>query len=232
MPRLSVIIPAYNEGRCIRRALISLRRQTIRDFEIIVKDGGSQDDTVQVARKYADRVVSGPDRSIADARNQGAQHARGDILAFVDADTVVPPKTLERLLQLFDEDRSVVGVSCRKLPIHGDVWDRVLYEFVNLSTLISSWLGIGGAHGNCMLIRREIFSRVGGFNPEIQLAEEQELVRKARRFGRFVFLLDTCVLEDPRRLRRWGRLRLYLTWFLGTLRSFSSSLQRTYEKVW
>ena len=230
MVRFSVIIPALNEAKYIGETLRSLRKQTFKDFEIIVKDGESEDGTVEIAKKYADRVISVRDISVADARNQGANNARGNILVFVDADTELPPRTLEGFANLTKRAK-VVGGSCRKIPEGGDFLDRLLYEFVNVSTFLSSHLGIGGAHGNCIFIRKGIFRKVGGFNPRIQIAEEQELVRRARRFGRFIFLLDAHVVENSRRIREWGRLRLYLTWLIGTIRSFKAGGKQVYEKV-
>jgi len=106
-----------------------------------------------------------------------------------------------------------------------------MYEFVNISTYISSWLGVGGAHGNCMAVRRSVFERVGGFNPNIIVAEEQDLVRRAGKFGKYLFLLNHCVWEHPRRVREWGRLKLYWAWFIGMFKSFSAGKRQSYEKV-
>jgi len=230
MVRFSVVIPAFNEEKYIDKTLRYLRKQTFKDFEIIVKDGESEDRTVEIAKKLANRVISTRDVSVADARNQGVNHARGDVLVFVDADTGLPPRTLGEFANLM-KDARVVGGSCRKIPVGGDILDRLLYEFVNISTFLSSHLGIGGAHGNCMLIRKEIFRKIGGFNPRIKVAEEQELVRRAKKFGRFIFLLNAHVIESPRRIREWGRLRLYLTWLVGTIRSFKAEERQVYEKV-
>jgi len=230
MVKFSVVVPAYNEEKCISETLRALRNQTFADFEVIVKDGGSRDRTVRIAKRFADKVVSVPDSSAADARNQGARHARGEILVFMDADTFLPSQTLERFNKLMNNEH-VVGGSCRKVPQSRSLLDRLLYEFVNLSTFVSCRMGLGGAHGNCMLIRRHVFERIGGFNPNIIVAEEQELVRKARRFGRYVFLLDSCVVENPRRLRRWGRMRLYWAWFTGMFTSFMAGKKQRYEKV-
>jgi len=230
MMRLSVIIPAFNEEKYIAKTLRALRRQTIRDFEIIVKDGKSRDRTVEIAKKHADKVISKRDFSAADARNQGASYANGDILVFVDADTELPPYALERFVDLVKND-DVVGGSCRKVPEGGDVLNRLVYEFVNVSVFFSPYLRVGGAHGNCMFIRRRVFNEIGGFNPKIRVAEEQELVRSAMRFGKFVFLLDMCVLESPRRIREWGRMKLYVTWLIGTFSSFKVWGKQMYEKV-
>jgi glycosyltransferase involved in cell wall biosynthesis len=230
MVRFSVVIPAYNEEKYVHRTLRSLRKQVFTDFEVIVKDGGSHDQTVKIAKKFADKVVSVPDSSAADARNQGARYAKGEILVFTDADTSLPSGTLERFNQLMNNEQ-VVGASCRKVPQTRSLLDRLLYEFVNLSTFVSCKMGLGGAHGNCMLVRRSVFEQVGGFNPDIIVAEEQDLVRRALKFGRYVFLLDSCVFENPRRLRQWGRLRLYRAWFTGMFRSFKAGKKQKYEKV-
>lgn len=230
MVKLSVIVPAYNEANYIREMLVSLKKQTFKDFEIIVKDGESSDRTVDTVKKHADKIISSRDISVSDARNQGARYADGNVLVFVDADTVLPPNLLQRIADLM-ESENIVGGSCRKIPANKNVLDRVVYEFVNISTHLSAYLHIGGAHGNCLFIRKNIFKRVDGFNPLIQIAEEQELVRKAMKFGKFVFLLDQHVIEHPRRIQEWGRLKLYTTWFSGTLRSFKVYEKQIYPKV-
>ena len=230
MVTFSIIIPAFNEEKTIEKTLKALRNQTLKDFEIIVKDGGSTDRTIELAKKYADKVVCKSDFSAADARNQGANYAEGNFLVFVDADTELPRDTLERFARLL-QNREIVGGSCRKIPQNGDVIDRIIYEFVNISTFFSYHLHIGGAHGNCMLIRKNVFKAINGFNPKIRIAEEQELVRNARRFGKFIFSLDIYVLESARRIQAWGKLKLYVTWLIGTFRSFKVSDKQEYEKV-
>ena len=230
MVKFSVVIPTYNEAKYIGKTLAALDEQSFKDFEVIVKDGMSQDQTVNVAKKFTKKVFSKRDSSAADARNQGANYARGEILVFMDADTLLPPHTLTRFSELLKDER-IVGASCRKIPESSSILDRLLYEFVNLSTWFSSVTLLGGAHGNLMLIRRNAFERVGGFNPNIIVAEEQELIRRALRFGRYVFLLDHCVLENPRRVQKWGRLRLYRAWFVGMFKTFRVGKKQAYEKV-
>ncbi len=229
MVKFSIVIPAYNEAEYLDETLRALRNQTMEDYEIIVKDGCSRDQTVNIAKQFADIVISHHDSSIGDARNQGAKYAQGEVLVFVDADSLLPPETLERFNRLLSVE-NVVGGSCRKVPARGSFLDKFFYEFINLSTYISSLLCLGGAHGNCMVIKKRVFQQIGGFNPKIIVAEEQDLVRKALKSGRIVFLLDTVILENPRRLRKWGKLRLYKAWFLGMYRSFKAG-QQVYEKV-
>lgn len=230
MVTFSIIIPTFNEEKTLEKTLKTLKNQTLKDFEIIIKDGGSTDRTLELAKKYADRVVCKDDSSAADARNQGADYAKGIFLVFVDADTELPKDILERFAHLI-QNREIVGGSCRKIPQDGDFVDRIIYEFVNISTFCSYYLHIGGAHGNCMFIRKNVFKAISGFNPQIRIGEEQELVRKARKFGEFVFLLDICVFESVRRIRAWGKFKLCMTWLFGTFRSFKVSERQEYEKV-
>jgi len=230
MVKFSIVIPTFNEAKYIDATLQAIREQTFNDYEIIVKDGGSTDETLDRARRHAHKVLSTKDSSAADARNQGASRAEGEILVFVDADTTLPMNTLQRFNALLEDER-VVGVSCRKTCQSPSLLDRLLYEFVNVSTYISYRLRVAGAYGNCMAVRKSVFEFVGGFNPTIIVGEEQELIRRARKFGRCLFLLNHCVLEHPRRVRRWGRLRLYWSWFTGMFNSYSAGKRQSYERV-
>lgn len=103
-PLVSVIIPAYNAGRTIDSALRSLFAQTFRDFEAIVIDDGSSDDTVERAAAWGEavRVYSQPNGGPARARNTGIRLARGRLLAFLDADDLWLPTKLERQVRYFE----------------------------------------------------------------------------------------------------------------------------------
>jgi len=230
MVKFSIVIPTFNEAKYIGATLQAIRKQTFRDYEVIVKDGKSADGTLKRVRKHADKVISATDSSAGDARNQGASSAEGEVLVFVDADTTLPLDTLQKFDSIL-KDEFVVGVSCRKVCQSQSLLDRLLYEFVNISIYVSSCLGVAGAHGNCMAVRKSVFESVGGFNPNIVVGEEQDLVRRARRFGGYPFLLDHCVWEHPRRVREWGRLRLYWSWFIGMFNSLRAGERQSYEKV-
>ena len=108
MPTVSVIIPTYNRAGLISQAIDSVLQQTYSDFEIIVADDGSTDDTAAVVKKYGDRVryVYTQNGGTGHARNVGMQHATGRYLIFLDSDDVFYPYTLEletRLLERFPQ---------------------------------------------------------------------------------------------------------------------------------
>jgi len=104
MPLVTVIIPAYNAGRTITAALQSVVAQTFRDYEIVVVDDGSADDTALRVAEFSDRVIyvrlanGGP----ASARNEALRRATGKYIAFLDADDVWLPRKLERQVAYFD----------------------------------------------------------------------------------------------------------------------------------
>src|ERR1700738_1594603 len=97
MPRVSVIIPIYNGGATIERALKSVFEQTFTDFEIVVVDDGSTDDTPSVLARFGDRirVIRQPNRGLPGARNAGVAVSRGELLALIDHDDRWLPQKLE-----------------------------------------------------------------------------------------------------------------------------------------
>jgi glycosyltransferase involved in cell wall biosynthesis len=101
---MSVIIPTLNEGKYLRKTLECLRKQTFDDFEIIVVDGDSKDNTRDVARKYVDKVFHLKKIGVPLARNYGAKKARGKILVHTDADCVIPQDWLEKIYDDFQKN--------------------------------------------------------------------------------------------------------------------------------
>jgi len=106
MPKVSVIIPAYNCERTIAATVDSVLAQTYRDFELIVVDDGSTDGTAAILRGYGSRLtyVYQPNRERAAARNNGIRHATGEYLAFLDADDAWLPHKLERQVEALDRN--------------------------------------------------------------------------------------------------------------------------------
>lgn len=97
-PTVSVVVPARNEAGYLPATLESLASQCFDAFEVIVVDGDSEDATPEIAADWGARVVDGSGAGIGAGRDLGAEHARGEWLAFVDADTTVDPAYLEAML--------------------------------------------------------------------------------------------------------------------------------------
>jgi hypothetical protein len=215
-PRLSVIVPAHRCAGVLPRSLGALRASDLpRDgWELIVVDDASRDDTPDVARRYADRVVrlmgspSGP----AYARNRGVEAARGEIVVFIDADVCVHPDTLRGFQELFDREPGLgaaFGAYDTAPAARG-----VVSQYRNLVHHYCHSLHAGEAEtfwAGCGAVRREAFLRVGGFDelayrrPQV---EDIELGYRLRERG-YRILLDPSL--QATHLKRWTLASVLVT---------------------
>ncbi len=204
-PRVSIIVPAYNNSRDLFQCLSALKASAYPDSEIIVVDDASTDETPLLAEKMGARVLrlkknSGP----AAARNYGAQHVQGEILFFIDADVVIKPGMIDRIVKFFREHSDIAAVfgSYDASPQAGGVisqYRNLLHHFVhqNSNTEASTfWAGCGA-------IRRSVFEAIGGFDgkrfPRSSI-EDIELGYRLRDAGYRIFLDKTL---QGTHLKRW-----------------------------
>lgn len=179
MPRVSVIIPAYHHAAFIGESIDSVLAQTYRDFEIIVVNDGSPDNTEEIIRPYIDsgliRYVWQENQGVAAARNQGAALAQGDYLSFLDDDDWWPPDKLEWQVAAMDLPSVVMlgGVNdAERLPAPMEVMARAKYQTLKTADFFKR--NPFGSPGQIM-IRRSAFESVGGFDAEIWGVDDYDL---------------------------------------------------------
>ncbi|NOZ82759.1 MAG: glycosyltransferase [Euryarchaeota archaeon] len=203
---LSVVVPAYNEERYIEACLRSIRAQSM-DVELVVVDNGSEDATPRIAEEYADRVVYEPRRGVAFARDAGWRHAKGELVAFTDADTVVPETWAELMSGALSAADAAYG------PVYladGSAVEKLLARYGFTAFLwVHSILGMPHFSGQNFGVRRSLLELAGGFNLSIEVGEDFELSRRLRKLGRVVFVPQMHVYTSSRRLRA-GRLRFLM----------------------
>ena len=207
--KLSVVVPMLNEERAIGPALAALRSGAS-TAEIIVVDGGSSDRSVEIARGSPVCLLEAK-RGRARQMNVGAAAAHGDVLAFVHADTLVPPTFADDIQNALN-DRAIVGgrfdleLDDRAFVCHALGW---LINF--RSRIMRSATG-----DQAIFVRRGVFDRLGGF-PEIELCEDVDFARRMRRAGA-VACLRAKVVTSARRWRSDGILRTVLRmWTIKSL---------------
>lgn len=196
--RISFIVPAYNEEVMLGRTLASLQeaaRPLAAPFELIVVNDASTDRTAEIARARGARVADCDLHKIGAVRNAGARIASGDLLVFVDADTLVSGTTLRQMLEAIDA--GAIGGGARvRLDLH-DVpwWWRALVE-------TSCWalFRLGFAGGCFVFARREAFDAVGGFDERYFASEEIHLRVALAKRGRFA-MVPHPVISSGRKLR-------------------------------
>lgn len=216
---ISVIIPTLNEEKYLEQTINSIKNQDYKGrYEIIVADGNSDDDTVRIARKNGARVILADKRGIAAGRNAGAKIAKGKILFFVDADTMLSFNTLSEVSKAF-KNREVVGATCPIIPISCKASDFFIYWFYDqfAKATIGSNPQVAGM---CCAYRKDSLEKVGGFDERFKTYEDIDFSKRISDIGQMVFVDSTVAMTSPRRLEKWGRRRAtrkYIISYLGYL---------------
>lgn len=210
-PRISVVIPAYNEERFLPRCMASIERAAARlqePVEVIVVDNLSSDQTPAIAREGGAKVVVEGRKCLSAIRNRGAAEAGGDFLAFIDADTRMSENMLVEIERVLDSGKYIGGgvanVKCDRMS------PGILFSA--LTFLPFALLRI---RASCCLFytRRETFHEVGGFDETIYAAEDIEFGNRLRRIGKrralkYKNLWSAHVITSVRKFDEFG------DWFL------------------
>jgi len=219
-PLVSVIIPTLNEEKYIEKTLITVKNQlTSFPYEIIVSDGKSKDNTVEKAKKYADKIVICDRRGISIGRNTGAKYANGKYLIFLDADTLLLPNTLEELITELKK-KDVVLVSCPVFPSEFNIVYVFYYQIYNQFSRGSIKLGKPQIAGMLMACKKEAFETIGGFDESMKILEDYDFSERISKLGKVRIVTSTFVLTSPRRIKKWGKAKgatKYLTVYLNYL---------------
>ncbi|MEQ5814958.1 glycosyltransferase [Marinobacter sp. NFXS11] len=181
----TIVIPCFNEAEHIGKCLSSLNNQNFpRDqFEILVVDNGSEDASVEISQALADRTIEYPDGKVGAVRNRGASEAKGENLVFIDADCTLDDDWLNRALELISRnEKTAFGGGCLLPP--------------NASWIERCWL-LEGREGNTLpreligcsiVLQRELFEKMDGFNEGMSSGEDSELSRRLKIAGNSVSL--------------------------------------------
>jgi glycosyltransferase involved in cell wall biosynthesis len=210
-PRLSLVVPAWNEEALLPRLLASVEAARGRwiehgraheDIEVIVADNGSTDATARIALEHGCRVVAVEKRVIAASRNGGAAVARGDILAFVDADSILHPGAFLAAARAMDDPRTLGGSS----GVRMERWSPgIALTYATALPLV--WLT--GFDTGLVFWRRGDFETLGGYDETRMIAEDVDFLIRLRRLGRargqkLVRLRGTKTITSTRKFDRHG----------------------------
>lgn len=214
---ISVIIPAFNEEAYLGETLASLNRaktflqekESI-SAEIIVVDNESLDLTADVARDFGATVVGEAQHSVARVRNTGAKSAKGDVLVFVDADTIVPDILLWRIVKVMAEPSCAGGVVDTNYK-PAKLASKIYLRFWRIVGKVA-----GMAQGATQFCRKSVFFSLNGYDETLFMGEDVDFFWRLQRFarrqnGRVSFIADIQVIPSTRRFDQW-RLWRTLIW--------------------
>jgi glycosyltransferase involved in cell wall biosynthesis len=168
LPKISVIVPSYNQGAYIERTIQSILNQRYPNLEIIVMDGGSTDQTLKILKKYSKKIVwfSEKDAGQADAINKGLRFSSGQILAYLNSDDTYEPKALHTIAKYFlkhPKTQFVYGQGClinkkdKRIGMYNDspMTHKSLYAACGISQPTAFWT-------------REVYRKIGPFDATLQ----------------------------------------------------------------
>jgi glycosyltransferase involved in cell wall biosynthesis len=223
MKKFSIVIPALNEEKYLPHLLESLAQQTIRDMEVIVVDGSSQDRTVEVAQSFGPRlpslqVIVSEKAGLPLQRNIGAGASSGEWLVFIDADSTLLPYFIERLEWFIEEKRPAIFTSWFRPDSEesGDaLFTLVANSFVEGSIVFRRPI----SPGPLTVVRREIYDLVNGYDESRTFGEDYDFTRRIAAQGFALQILrETLYVLSLRRIRRDGKFRFMRTYAKESLR--------------
>jgi glycosyltransferase involved in cell wall biosynthesis len=224
---VSIIIPTLNEEKVIGGALAQFNGLDLykhHHLQIIVSDGGSNDNTLKIAKNKADLVLEadpGVRQTIALGRNLGAAKASGKVLLFLDADVRLrdPAHFISTIIDGFEVDDRLVAIACK---VNTDIAeqtrkDRLFHGLINLGFGVATKLHIAAGRGECQIIRKSSFEAIGGYRSNLVAGEDTELYRRLKQIGHISFDRNLVVFESPRRFRKQGYLKTLWQWNLNNV---------------
>ncbi len=215
-PSISVIIPAFNEERClpatlqaVERAALFLQARDGANTEVIVVDNHSSDATANIARSLGACVVAESEHNIARVRNCGAATAQGQALVFLDADTQIPDGLLLRIYQACN----VAG--CLGGAVDTDYRPRKRSVRVYLGLWRMLGRAVGMAQGAAQFCLRDTFTALGGYDESLFMAEDVDFYARMGRHaqhtgGSVCFIDELKVSPSCRRFDQWALWRTFL----------------------
>jgi len=185
-PYFSIIIPAHNEENTIGKLLKTITNQSYRDFEVIISDSDSEDETCAVVEKYRHTVPSlilleEKTQNVSAARNNGAKYAQGEYLIFFDADVYIEDHFLKAVTRHIQLDHpSMMAMWNRPSPAS---WrGRIIFGLMN--RIVQAVQNIRpAANGPGIIIKRALFESIGGFDQTIFFGEDYDLIKRAHEKG-------------------------------------------------
>ncbi|MBI2076002.1 MAG: glycosyltransferase [Candidatus Aenigmarchaeota archaeon] len=217
--KFSFIIPAKNEEGYIGECLESIKAQKNKNYEIIVVDSYSNDNTAKIASRYGAKVVFEKRKGPAVARNTGAEKATGDVLVFADADVRFSRDFIDEIEIRFFNRPIKLGGAIFRLETYDAKSSSVkaAYKFANVLVNLSNRLGIVMTLGSCFVFEKGVFNAVGGFNHELLTNEDHDIARRVAKEKHVRYFSDITVYTSSRRVAKRGIFRMVMTYAKSTL---------------
>lgn len=219
---MSFVVPAYNEEKYIAKCLDGIFAELARgDYsaEVIVVNNASTDRTGDVAKKYKQvKLVNEMQKGLSRARQAGFEQSSGDLIANIDADTILSSGWMDKVLSEFSQNKNMVALSGPFIYYDFSTWRnclvRVYYCFAYVIYLCTRSMLQGGN----FVIRRSALEEVGGYNLDFAFyGEDAEIARRLKPVGKVKFSMFLPAYSSGRRLSREGVITVGLRYAVNYL---------------
>ncbi len=216
---ITLVIPAYNEEKSIGACIdVAVKNSRGAFKEIIVVDNASTDRTADMARERGARVVHEPHKGLTTARQAGFEATTSDLVAYIDADTHIPPQWIDTAQRIFDTHPDIVSLSGPR-RYFGAAWYRrwILNAVWGAAPITYRAVGCMVLGGN-FIAKRSAIAQIGGFDRTIEFyGEDTDLARRLSAVGKTLFRMDFYVYASARRFEEEGIWKPNLVYALNYL---------------
>ena len=220
--KISVLIVNYNEKEITARCIDSIYKSIFKNIEIIVVDNGSKDDTVKIAADYADKVHNLGYPNCSKAKNEGAKLAKGNYLAFLDADLKIKEDLIEKSYNKILEGN--VAAICPVKTINGNLIGDRIFDLINNVILLGFIVKI--PRGYLMLEKKNFESmhdKHNVFREDLKLGEDLHCGGILKKYGK-IGIVDSINFTDARRQKDQGYVNMAWQW-LKTYINYATGLK-------
>lgn len=182
---ISVIIPLYNKAQSIASTIESVLNQTYRNFELIIVNDGSTDNSLEIVQKIVDPrivVINKPNGGVSSARNEGIKQAKYEYTAFLDGDDLWYPNALEEYKFLIENfDKCAIYSTSYSMTIKENISRENRYvvdDYFYFDALSYAKNGFALTCSDCIVVKKECFRQVGGFNETMSMGEDLDMWRR------------------------------------------------------
>jgi len=186
--KLSLIIPVKNDAAGLETCLQSIKKSAVDgiEYEVLVVDNGSEDDTISIARKHGTTFLLAPDATVAALRNLGAKKSTGEVLAFIDADCTVDIDWFDSLKPYLSDESVICFGNPPTIPNKATWVQSCWYQIRKKTSPDTSAFEIEWLESMNMFVRREAFWKVGGFDESMITCEDYDLCMRLRSLGSII----------------------------------------------
>ena len=218
----SFIIPTLNEEKFLPKLLLDLSKQKEKNFEVVVVDGGSKDKTKEIALSYKNKLnlsfFENDKKNVASQRNFGGKKAKGDYLIFLDADSRINENFLRKIKKFIEKNKGLVFIPYARPDKKNKIY-QPLFDLANLFVEFSQRLPKKFSLGGSLIIEKNIFNFIGGYDESLFISEDHELVERLSRYGvQAKFIKNTSVVFSLRRIKKEGEIRFFYKYFVAAFR--------------